>query len=184
MTTVYGLAVDGSDGTECLMFNTDAERTDWIWNNCVEVWRDGEKLEGNDHLAAVRVECDDDWTIPMERGQWAEMCGISLTDHEIPPCDLSAKLLEAETLLSDISTMLDGEEESVREEHADLAERLEAYQFSGDAGLTPAPGPKIAEAKAVIDQLVTQIEQMQGMFDDEDGTIQAALDDAEAWAND
>jgi hypothetical protein len=30
---------------------------------------------------------------------------------------------------------------------------------------------------------VLQVEQMRGMFDDSDGTIQAALDDAEAWNN-
>jgi hypothetical protein len=49
---------------------------------------------------------------------------------------------------------------------------------------TPAPDPRITEAKAVIGQLVLQVEQMRGMFDDSDGTIQAALDDAEAWGND
>lgn len=33
----------------------------------------------------------------------------------------------------------------------------------------------------VLAALLEQCQQMQGMFDDEDGTIQAAIDDAEAY---
>ena len=57
---------------------------------------------------------------------------------------LRTKLAEAEALLADCSTMLDGEEPSVREEHADLIERVDAYQFSG----LPAPGPAITASRS------------------------------------
>lgn len=39
--------------------------------------------------------------------------------------------------------------------------------------------PVMAEVRGVIDGLMTQIDQMRGMFDDADGTIQAAVDDAD-----
>lgn len=55
--------------------------------------------------------------------------------------DLRAKLAEAEALLSDCASMLENEEDSVREEHADLVERVEAYQFSG----LPEPEPVVHE---------------------------------------
>ena len=41
--------------------------------------------------------------------------------------------------------------------------------------------PIIASAKAQMADLIHQIEQMKGMFSDDDGRIQQAIDDAEAW---
>ncbi|MDZ7823093.1 MAG: hypothetical protein U5K75_02985 [Ahrensia sp.] len=38
-------------------------------------------------------------------------------------------------------------------------------------------------ARSIIEELVTQIEQMRDSFDDEDGEIQASLDNAEKYLN-
>lgn len=60
--------------------------------------------------------------------------------------------------------------------------RIEGVKLTGPAA--PSPGidwRAIAQDLAgALSSTVQQIEQMQGMFDDDDGTIQQALDDAEA----
>jgi hypothetical protein len=75
----------------------------------------------------------------------------------------------------------DLDDERLCSEYQTFMEMVREARTIRDAA--PSPDPRIAEAQAVIGQLVLQVEQMRGMFDDSDGTIQAALDDAEAWNN-
>ena len=46
---------------------------------------------------------------------------------------------------------------------------------------TDAINAVIASAQAQLADLLEQVTQMRGMFSDEDGRIQRAIDDAEAW---
>jgi hypothetical protein len=90
-----------------------------------------------------------------------------------------------------------GEEVSVKEEHADLIEKSEAFinaarpRFSApicmedliekDAADRAADPVKAAllDCIGALSASMDQIHQMRGMFDDADGTIQDALDAAE-----
>ena len=95
---------------------------------------------------------------------------------------LRTKLAEAEALLADCSTMLDGEEPSVREEHADLIDRVDAYQFSG----LPAPEPVIHEyafdctLTAAIRVKATSEAEARGIMK---GTIDSSSANLGAWPN-
>lgn len=48
----------------------------------------------------------------------------------------------------------------------------------------PKNGVSIEDASTIIGNLLQQIEQMRGMFDDSDGTIAAAVSEAEQFQND
>ena len=91
----------------------------------------------------------------------------------------------------------DGEEDSVKEEHADLIEKTEAFidaarprftalicmedlieKDAADRAVDPVKAALI-DCIGALNMCLDQIHQMRGMFDDFDGTIQDAIDAAE-----
>lgn len=104
-------------------------------------------------------------------------------------------------LLCDNFDAWDDEEDSVKEEHADLIEKTEAFidankaRFADvitmedliekDTAERTADPVKAAlqDCTGALDMCMTQIEQMQGMFDDSDGSIADALGAAQEAIN-
>lgn len=97
---------------------------------------------------------------------------------------------EADTIEDAIAAIEEGDNDDCMEHDSTLPTVTEytiegqmgwnAVADHGDAATPPYDHPAIAAARGAIDSLMTQIEQMRGMFDDDDGAIQAALDDGEA----
>lgn len=56
----------------------------------------------------------------------------------------------------------------------------ELRRMAAAADIATTANEKNTELRGALGNLLQQVEQMQDMFDDTDGTIQAAIDDAEA----
>ena len=82
--TIYLMASEGKDGTQAHAFNSDKERTDFIWDEFVKPYSDdGESPT----IAQLRKQYDDDWSQAKDNGHWPDLLTVALDETQIfaPP---------------------------------------------------------------------------------------------------
>lgn len=122
---IWSLAMDGKDGTEALMFGSEAEVEEYIWQNCVSPYS---HTDPDYDTEACRAEFSGDWSEAREAGHWKDFLTISIDYQNVQ---------------------------------------------------VPDPSGQVRDLRGALSLCVHEIEQMRGMFDDDDGNIEAALDAAQ-----
>ena len=79
---IYLMASDGTDGTQVHAFNSDEERTNYIWDEFVDYWLQGDGEEPT--IEELRNQYNDDWSQAMEDGHLHDSLTISLDEYPIP----------------------------------------------------------------------------------------------------